>query len=238
MENDVLYHFVGWGCPHDHDSNFETLCTILNSMRVGRYPDDDPAAGIRLVIQAGGPLEKGELIQQSITCFCDIPFEQLKIHAAKYGRFGVGVSRRMLCTFGARPVSYVPRPSSRPDAWGHTLARDLRSLIAGVQDHLHPSGSWSKNSIRAVGASLDCKEDVLELLESVLNKELLAFLKFFDSDLPSDHPENYYMEREWRKFLPMPLEQSLEQVVVPPEFASQFIGRFPMHAAKLKILGA
>lgn len=205
-------------------------------MRVGRYPNNDPSIGIQLIIEAGRSVEKGELIRQSISCFCDIPFDQLDIHISKYGAFGVGVSKYWLSIFGARPVSYVPRPSSRPDTWGHTLTTELQALITGIQAHLHPTGPWEKTSTRTVGAELTSSEEVIDCLESVFNRELLAYLKFYDSDLPPDHPENYYMEREWRKFLPMPLEMALLEVVVPSSYEEKFRSRFPQLLVKLRTL--
>jgi hypothetical protein len=234
--DDVLYHFVGWGEPTNHEKNFETLCTILECMRVGRYPDDNPSAGIRLIIEAGRTPEKGELIKQSISCFCDIPFDQLKIHTSKYGAFGVGVSRRMLTIFGARPVSYVPQPRSRSDTWGHTLAQELRALVIGIQTHLHPSAPFKEESSRTFGSELGSKEEVINCLESVFHRDLLAYLKFYDSDLPFDHPENYLAEREWRKFLPMPLDISLSEIVIPSGYEEKFLARFPEHMEKLRML--
>ncbi|MBC7990790.1 MAG: hypothetical protein H7Y19_14585 [Luteimonas sp.] len=176
------------------------------------------------------------MIKQGISCFCDIPFEQLDIHTRKYGTFGVGISRKVLSECGARPVAYVPMPSSRPDVRGHSLAADLRALIRGIQEHIHPPGPWSEESSRAVGAELLSEKAVIDELESVFNRELLAFLKFFDSDLPANDPENYYMEREWRKFMPMPLQLSLQHVVVPQAYASRTLERYPQHREKLKTL--
>lgn len=234
--NEALYHFVGWGSPTDDEKNFKTLCAILDLMRVGRYPNDNPSAGLQLIIDSNRTLQKGELIQQSITCFCDIPFDDLGIHVSKYGSFGVGVSRHWLSVFGARPVSYVPRPSSRPDTRGHSLVSELQALIKGIQTHLYPPEPFENTSVRTVGEELTTSAEVIDCLESVFNRELLAYLKFYDSDLPQDHPENYYTEREWRKFLPMPLDLALLEVVVPASYEEVTRNRFPQFSAKLRAL--
>ena len=53
---------------------------------------------------------------------------------------------------------------------------------------------------------------------SLIERELQAFLKFWNVDLPEDHPENFYMEREWRKFGNLPLAPCLREIVAPASF--------------------
>ena len=89
LRNTTLYHFVGWGSADNDKKNFDTLCKVLGSKQIGLAS----SGGIRIDIDPTRKFEKGELIKQSITCYCDIPFNELDIHLAKYGRFGVGLDR-------------------------------------------------------------------------------------------------------------------------------------------------
>ena len=43
------------------------------------------------------------------------------------------------------------------------------------------------------------RNDAVRALLTNFEKELLAFIKPFNSELDESHPENFYMEREWRK---------------------------------------
>ena len=49
--------------------------------------------------------------------------------------------------------------------------------------------------------------------------QFLAFVKPFNATLALEDPENYYMEREWRRFGNLKLQQNcLRRVVVQPDF--------------------
>jgi hypothetical protein len=189
---------------------------------------------MQLTIDPKRGLRKGELIDQSITCYCDIPFEELELHAAKYGRFGVGLDRAWLSRFGARPVAYVPFMSRYPGGTaGHFLLRDLQALLKGIHEHLYDGPGETS---RTVGAELCSKQEVIERLKDTFHTELLAFLKFYDGDLPVDHTDCFYSEREWRKFGPMPLPITLKEIVVPKEYENSLGTRFPQYRDKIRPL--
>ena len=91
-----------------------------------------------LTIDPDRGLVDGEPIAQTVTCFCDIPFDSLGIHTKKYGLFGVGVDRATVAEWGGRPVIYVPvvngnlggppcSPQTRvPDTGSPALPRSAR----------------------------------------------------------------------------------------------------------------
>jgi hypothetical protein len=86
----------------------------------------------------------------------------------------------------------------------------MEAVIRGFNDHLvEPQESdieWS----RKVGEIPNSADDVILAVESILLREFLGFIKPFNSELPDDHPDNFYMEREWRLLGNMPF--TLEQV--------------------------
>ena len=229
IADDVLYHFVGFGTPHDDEANFETLCAVLTSEQIGKPGMPNK----QITIDPTRPITKGELIQQSITCYCDISFDDLGLHMSKYGRFGVGVNRQMLCRFGARAVHYIPVPSSEPFSAGLTALQDAKALLIGAQGHLYGRANPFLGE-RKVGYALESVDQVVDRLRDTFYKDFLAFVKFYDSDLPVDHPEHYYAEREWRKFGPFNLRMGLEEIVVPSSYVERLIERFPQHRGRVR----
>ena len=73
-------------------------------------------------------------------------------------------------------------------------------------------------------------------MESTFHKDFLAFLKFYDGDLPVEDPEYYYAEREWRKFGVLGLELTLREIVVPATYEQALVECFPQHADKIRLL--
>jgi hypothetical protein len=230
VEDDVLYHFVGFGTPDSDEHNFRILCAILESERVGR----EGMSPMQITIDPTREPVKGELIEQAITCYCDISFDNLKLHVQKYGAFGVGVDRRELCRSGARSVYYIPmpNPSNRGSGGLHTYT-DLRALLKGVVNHVGERHG-TRTSDRVVGGELHSAEEVHERLEDVFLKDLLAFVKFYDSELRVDDDKHFYAEREWRKFGAMSLTQSLREIVAPEAYVDRLKNRFPHFAGLVR----
>lgn len=225
--SNILYHFVGSKDPDDHEANFATLCKILQSMRVGNH-----AVPCRIEIDYNRRMDKGELLVQSVVCFCDIPLTQLPhVHAKKYGRFGVGVDKVQFASSGGRPVIYVPFDRSPNAGFKNQFGQELLNAHRGLDEFLLKDAPSTRS--RSVGSTPSSPEEAADLAKSLLAREVLAFLKYYDPTLPDDHGENYYMEREWRKFGNFELHRALRQVVVPPGYGPKLQERFKRLEAEL-----
>ena len=49
-----------------------------------------------------------------------------------------------------------------------------------------------------MGTTPSTEDEAVHLMASTFELQFLAYLKPFNSDLPHDHRDNYYAEREWR----------------------------------------
>lgn len=221
--SEVLYHLVGHQHPLDDDSNLATLRAILASMelrtsRVGEY-----SGGKALSIDPRRGWVDGEPIAQTVVCFCDIPFKALSLHASKYGRFGVGVDRATVAEWGGRPVMYIPKVL-RPSLPAINLFSERVLMVWNGLDRFFPALPGS--TTRIVGAFPRSQIEAVDMAQDEL-AQMLAFIKVFDIDLPTDDQENYYMEREWRKFGTLQLRPALREIVAPPEHIEALRNEFP-----------
>jgi hypothetical protein len=213
----VLYHMVGWGHPLEHERNFDVLCAILRTMEVRSCSVDGKSHGMIVRIDPDRPLTKGEPIEQNVSCYCDIPAASLSLHASKYGVFGVGLDRAVVAGWGGRPVIYIPKAPREPTSMVNTFTKDAMQVMWDLNKHF-PGEEGTTTRSRVAGSPATSPEEAVDLAESLIRRDFLAFLKVFNVDLPDDHPENYYMEREWRKFGHMNLAMSLRCVVAPQEY--------------------
>jgi len=61
-----------------------------------------------------------------------------------------------------------------------------------------------------------------------LSTNFVGFMKFFDSSLPDDNPQNYYMEREWRILGHMKFDPSdVATLIVPRKYAVRLRNDLP-----------
>ncbi|MDT8405036.1 abortive infection system antitoxin AbiGi family protein [Sulfuriflexus sp.] len=192
--SEELSHFVGWKTPLDNEKNFRTLVDVLSNKCVSYWPHIPGWGETRLTIDPEKSLLDEGLIAPEIVCFCDIPRGSLGIHTEKYGRFGVGIDKYYLASYGCRPIMYVPW--SKQDiltVYGKKLLQDIEGIYRcslGCYEQ--------KTTPRKIG-NVPEEDELLSTLKSCFQKDFLAFIKPYDVSLSETDRENYYMEREWRR---------------------------------------
>jgi len=238
--SDILYHFVGRNHPTDHDQNCHDLHTILSEGCVSYRPHTDPEGWGKTgyVINWEKSLFSQDLIVPTVTCYAEIPFDDLGIHTKKYGQFGIGFEKRAVIYYGARPVMYVPfTPEDRfqPSPYGMHLIEDLEQTFksfAQAKDQICEGKSIPK--VRTLKTPAGSPEEAISRMCSMFGKDFLAFVKVFDCTLANDDPTNYYMEREWRKYQYLKFKpDQVSEVIVAHGFGERVIKEFPVYAKKV-----
>lgn len=228
--SDVFYHFVGLRNPTDHKTNYSTLLKILDAKAVTHLPHNVNSPYKMVTYRWDVDVQKGELIIPEVTCFCDIPYEALRVHLKKYGSFGISFLRNFVIKKGARPVIYLPLQSKDPMAgWGTlhglTMLRDWMTIRQGFVEQL-VAPLDKKTRVRSLGVKPTTPENAIFAMDDFITSEIFAFIKVFDSDLAEDGPENFYMEREWRMYGNLKFEPANVANVIAhdrPEYASKII---------------
>lgn len=216
-----LYHLVGGRRPDEDQVNFETLCAVLRSMELRTCEVAGERGGMRTLSDPNRSLTNGEPIEQSVVCLCDIPWGDLPFHARRYGRFGIGVSRSVVAQWGGRPVIYIPFSKRAHETWGARFPDEVKLVLEGL-DRFFPDTPASRTKV--AGAPAQDAQEATDEASSLITCDVQAFLKCWDVDLPEDHPENFYMEREWRKFGNLGLASCLQEVIGPPQYHDQLRG--------------
>jgi len=213
--SDVFWHMVGWSILHDDsiasedkaERCYEQLKLVIEFGFIAGKDEDGvfhpTEGGPKITIDPEGHLRNGDfegfLAKGVITCFADIPWGSLGLHAGKYGMFGFGVSPAHLARMGARPVIYIPCLGGGPewDFRGHALLNgmtreliELHNVVEEYEDTHNPEGESGWRTI----------EDTHQWsgLQNHLMRDVAAFIKPYDARLDIRHPECYYTEREWR----------------------------------------
>lgn len=195
------------------------------------------------------------------------PLDFFGIHTAKYERFGLALRRNFVVQQGASPVFYVARsaattmrllgePGLYADFYldatypcllgdGKTRGRVLTDMATRIlemidsvgiatQEHLdhHEVGQTNPQSQKlSVYRAID--------LPITLFAYLFGYMKFFDPALPEDHPDNFYMEREWRVLGQVSFGLSdIARVFLPPEYVRSFRQALPEYAGAIVELPA
>jgi len=254
-----LTHFVGRSKPEA--DQYALLRRILERRWLLHSPfEERPTLGI--AIYPDRLLSKNDMLVPDMICFCDIPIDHLGIHTQKYSRFGVAFPRHTLVARGASPVMYVAansavlvkkpeyrRPPDKESITPEEYEKRKAEPLKEEEFHREPKGALLDSYMEGFWSAWQKKEpfekgsagaDVAETLQKekvsviFLLTHLFGFLKVFDAALPADHPDNYYMEREWRLYGNLHFESGeVSQVIVPPEYVERCRSECPEYAARV-----
>ena len=233
--SDKLFHFVGHAHSEDHEKNFATLKAILQTGWILHRGGSPGWGQERISISPTGTLINERLIVPEVVCFCDIPEEALGIHVAKYGQFGLSLSRQYAQRYGARPVLYFPLNIDQPEMrYGTPCLSDIEAVFRSLRNHLR---GIEKPNERTWGQEPTTLEHAADAFASIALKEFLAFVKPFDGQLPATAWNNYYMEREWRRLGNMEVnEQSVRSIIIPAAFGARARAELGPYSEKVRIL--
>lgn len=235
--SDELFHFVGHSHPDDHEANYARLLTILDDGCVSHAPHNRNWGAVSYTLDPSCDLSTESLLVPTVTCYCDIPFSCLGVHLAKYGQFGIGLTRHHLIRYGARPVIYIP---VRQDDWsnsrggGSAVLSALEATFRGLHSQLGPLHTAAMDRSLVPAQVPRSPADAVAHLDRTLTLEVLAFVKPYNAMLQDGDQDYFYSEREWRKFGNMKFEpQDLTRVVVHPEYYERAKRDRPHHAARV-----
>jgi hypothetical protein len=250
-----LTHFVGQAKPNAAE-RYALLLKILGD------PQPDPTKPPEGWLQASyreefGPgftklsdgqkrLSTNEAIRCTMLCFCDIPPGQLKIHMQKYGSFGIAFSKQFLLRQGATPVYYVPRnarnraigigPQNVADRFDE-LRLELQRVRVDLEEYVtRVDGAPTFLSKRSLPNTPEGHRLLgrFSALESEFEELVFARMKFFTAELPEEHRENYYMEREWRLHDGLAFRLGdIARIFLPRNYCQQFHEDVPGYTGKV-----
>src|ERR1035438_5309632 len=210
--SDELTHFVGRSRRNDLEAHYALFLKIIRGGLL-THPPHNPEVSGNLMVRSDAKISGNEMYIPQMVCFCDIPMEDLGIHASKYGRFGLAFKKSYAAGQGASPVFYVAKSSS---VWAPRESSEIDPLALDPRDQIMKRVSRADHFDEMVSAHHREYQSMLEQrleelvqsgsepirvasrIQRFLAFNLFAYLKFFDESKVDDDPDNYYMEREWR----------------------------------------
>ncbi len=221
-----LTHFVGKALSPDRDKQLELLVEIIKTGLLGRGARAKGSPQ-RMIFTYGRPfrLDDGELFAVPTVCFCDIPLADLRLHVLKYSEFGIAFPKTFLVKQGASPVFYLAENSTYTSGEG--------------------TSRMGEEYLRMLGRLFECLDgfetrnpNIFDL-RRFLELRVLSYLKAFDSSLTDDHPNNYYMEREWRVIGKVEFEiEDICRIIIPRDSARQFREKLPEYCGQISFSDA
>jgi Putative abortive phage resistance protein AbiGi, antitoxin len=209
------------------------------------------------------PATSDEAVRPEMVCLCDIPLEPayLRIHTSKYGQFGVALDRSFLVERGAAPVQYIPISAKTvvrakrdgkfsgifDKAAGQslfTLGTPRGAYIGKLRERhlqlvIERKEAAEREHDRYKNGEIDRQtyyRNVVEALDYAVGSwaYLFGLHKRFDAQLPKNHRDSYYMEREWRVLGTVSFSlEDVARIIVPQAYASRLRTEFPLLASKV-----
>lgn len=254
-----LTHFLGRNLPTDED-RYQLLVRVLQRGWLTHPPHEERLV-LLMELRPGAKLRDHELLNPRVVCFADIPIDQLEIHMKKYSRFGIAFAKDVMVRKRATPVVYVAldAPVLRKKVEyrvGMTLMEDapLEPDTVDLQvmeavpradlfDEMVTEHAMIIKDRHELEQGVELPTAVVEIfrrstaMDSAVIGTLYNLLKGFDHTLPDDHPNNVYLEREWRVLgnVQFSLDE-VSRVILPSAFESRFRAAVPGFAGDLTLV--
>ncbi|UFU01111.1 abortive infection system antitoxin AbiGi family protein [Radiobacillus kanasensis] len=230
-----LMHFVGR--HEEEEERFQLLVQILRSGWLLHEPFN-PARSSRIQIHTEARTLE-DIISPEMTCFADIPIDDLSLHMEKYSSFGISFSKEFLVRLGANPVFYIVKNGSVVESIKREkVIQDGEELQSPSYQEKETRDQFFHHKIieyfytmerlkKKVGND-DQLTHLLQEMDDFLVKNIFAFLKPFDASKADGDKNNYYMEREWRLVGNVKFSLSdVRRVLLPEKYAKDFRKELP-----------
>jgi hypothetical protein len=209
-----LSHFAGRDEPTSEDQ-YRLLIAILNAGWLTHRPHKRGISG-NLNVNTSAKVSENEMYSLQTVCFCDIPVQDIHLHASKYSAFGLAFSKTFVVGKGGAPVFYLPKGARvrarKPRADEETMAT-LQSgansdeyvslgemfdrILPDLHDLMEKLRIYTKEGHKPLAGTHPDRNRLFDLRQ-FLDFRVFSYVKFFDETLADDDPKNFYMEREWR----------------------------------------
>lgn len=247
-----LTHFVGARLRPDESAQYDLLRKILTSgLLTSRASSGGFGYGLSPLAD-----DLGDSLQAPMVCFCDIPVDDLDVHAAKYGRFGLSFKKELLARRGATPVFYVVNDAPTLPMLGHIFHYDRpiedrrdwqppRGVVYGPRRRRDLFEVWKYATTQVARCGPMQESASYEFMQGAWWSEFLEFfalyvfgyVKYMDVGLSDDDARNFYMEREWRVLNEVRFKlEEVSRILIPAEFSRRFRGDFPDYVGQLSFV--
>jgi hypothetical protein len=217
-----LTHFIGRALS-DPERQYDLLKRILSDGVLGEASMG--SLPISLTVNWAASTCDNRVFSPQVVCFCDIPVADLHIHMRKYSSFGIAFRKAFLVAQGATPVFYLTKNVARTPMRCEYFD-DMLKAYKKLFDRAEESRD----------ISLDQQHELWDL-RRFFEFQVFSFAKFFDETLPEDHPENFYMEREWRVVGRVRFDAThVERIIVPRSFGTRFRADMPSYNGQLQFV--
>lgn len=191
-----LVHFVGKGLNQE-----QKISLLIKIMTEGwiTHPPHNPNISGNLAVNTNDSISDNNMYSLEMTCFADIPFEDLSLHMEKYSSFGLSFSKDFIAQFGGVPVHYIAREAKvkgHLDEYVASKGQYFDEMLKEYHELFHIFGELARKKDPTPGVSGLFKR-VIDL-QHFFDYHLLSYLKFFNHSKQDKDPDNYYFEREWR----------------------------------------
>lgn len=233
-----LTHFVGRKFIPNENAQFDLLVSILKSGLL--TSDPGKKMGWSITISFEHSVSTNLMVTPYAVCFCDIPLEDLSIHIAKYGRFGLAFEKSFLTSKGANPVWYIAKNSVTE----HRAALPNPKATKPYPRKQMPRSTYydlAAGRFQGFGPDNLTADEATDLADfrAFFEAEVLAFMKFFDHTMSDEDAENYYMEREWRVVGQATFElKDVSRIILPREFSGRLRDELPDYSGQVSFAPA